>query len=89
MHEFEIKPELDKKMMKIAKRDKITYEAIIKKIEEIVNSDDIAHYKNLRYDMKDSKRVHIGSFVLVFSYDKAKDFVSFEEFDHHYKIYNA
>jgi len=89
MREFEIKPELDKKIMKLAKRDKITYEAIMKKIGEITNSNDIEHYKNLRYDMKDSKRVHIGSFVLVFSYDKAKDFVSFEEFDHHDKIYDT
>ena len=56
-------------------------------MHEIVNSDDVEHYKNLRYNMKDSKRVHIGHFVLVFSYNKSKDFISFEDYDHHDKIY--
>ncbi|MDP2749681.1 MAG: hypothetical protein Q8O89_02515 [Nanoarchaeota archaeon] len=87
MREFEIKPELSKKLIKLSKKDKIAYDSVLRKIEEIVNSPDIEHYKNLRYDMKDSKRVHMGHFVLVFSYDKAKDFVSFEDYDHHDKIY--
>ncbi|MDO8459643.1 MAG: hypothetical protein Q7S74_00900 [Nanoarchaeota archaeon] len=59
----------------------------MKKIEEVVASYDVEHYKNLRYNMKDSKRVHLGHFVLVFSYDKKLDFVSFEYFDHHDNIY--
>lgn len=58
----------------------------MKKIEEILSCD-IDHYKNLRYDMKESKRVHINHFVLIFSYNKEKDLVSFEDFDHHDKIY--
>ncbi len=87
MREFEIKPELNNKLIKLFKRDRKSYEAVMKKIEEVVNSYDINHYKNLRYDMKASKRVHLGSFVLVFSYDKAKGLVSFEDYDHHDKIY--
>ena len=87
MHEFEIKPELEKKLVKLCKKDKQTYEKIMKKIYEIVNSQDIEHYKNLRYDMKESKRVHIGHFVLVFSFDKSKNLVSFEDYDHHDNIY--
>lgn len=87
MHDFEIKPELDRILKKLFKKNKLLYEQIIKKIEEVVESYDIEHYKNLRYDMKDSKRVHIGHFVLIFSYDKKTDFISFEYFDHHDKIY--
>ena len=87
MREFEIKPGLDKKLAKLSKKDKNSYESVMKKIEEVLNSPDVEHYKNLRYDMRDSKRVHIGHFVLVFSYDKAKDFVSFEDYDHHDYIY--
>ncbi len=86
MRDFEIKPELEKKLIKISKKDKQRYERILKKIEEITTSD-VNHYKNLRNNMKESKRVHIGSFVLVFSYDASKDFVSFEDFDHHDNIY--
>ena len=87
MREFEIKPELQKKLVKLFKKDTITYERLMKKIEEVVSSDDVEHYKNLRYDMKESKRVHIGSFVLIFSYDPSRNFVSFEDFDHHDNIY--
>lgn len=87
MREFEIKPGLYKKLVKVSKKDKIAYEAIMKKIDEVVNSYDVEHYKNLRYDMKDSKRAHIGHFVLVFRYDKSRDFISFEDYDHHDKIY--
>ncbi|MBW2989089.1 addiction module toxin RelE [Candidatus Woesearchaeota archaeon] len=87
MREFEIKPGLGKKLAKLSKKDKIRYESVMKKIEEVFSSGDIEHYKNLRYDMKDSKRVHIGHFVLVFSYDKAKDILSFEDYDHHDNVY--
>lgn len=86
MREFEIKPELEKILIKLYKKDKLTYEKVMKKIEEVINSD-IEHYKNLQYNMKDSKRVHIGHFVLVFSFDKSKNLVSFEDFDHYDKIY--
>ena len=87
IYEFEIKPELEKKLVKLYKKDKPTYEKIMKKIYEIINSGDIEHYKNLRYDRKESKRVHIGHFVLVFSFDKPRNLVSFEDYDHHDNIY--
>ena len=83
MREFEIKPELDKKLVKLSKKDKRAYEVVMEKIDEVVNSYDVEHYKNLRHNMKDSKRVHIGHFVLVFSYDKKRDFLSFLDYDHH------
>tara|TARA_Y100000310_G_C20695429_1_gene825350 strand:- start:681 stop:947 length:267 start_codon:yes stop_codon:yes gene_type:complete len=87
MHDYEIKPSLAKKLKKLSKKDKNVFEAVMKKIIEVANSSDVDHYKNLRYNMKDSKRVHIGHFVLVFGYDKSKDFLSFEDFDHHDNIY--
>ena len=87
MREFEIKSELNKKLIKLSKKDKGMYERVLNKIDEVLKSNKIEHYKNLRYDVKDSQRVHIGHFVLVFSYDSSKDFVSFEDYDHHDKIY--
>ena len=59
----------------------------MKKVQEIISSEDVDHYKNLRYNMKDSKRAHIGHSVLIFSYEKDNDFISFEDYDHHDKIY--
>lgn len=87
MREFEVKPELDKILKKLFKKDKKLYNQVLKKIDEVVSSYNIEAYKNLRYDMKESKRVHVGHFVLIFSYDKKAEFVSFENFAHHDKIY--
>lgn len=87
MYNYEINPNLLKIMGKLNKRDKETYERIIKKIEEVINSKDINHYKNLRYDLSEFKRVQIGESVLIFSHNKKKNKIIFEDFDHHDKIY--
>jgi len=87
MYNFCVSEEFKIKLSKISKKNKALYEQIIKKIEEIINSWDIEHYKNLRHDMKDSKRVHIGHFVLVFKFNKQENVIRFEDFDHHDKIY--
>ena len=41
----------------------------------------------LRYNMNDSKRVHIGHFVLIFQYKKEEDLILFDDFEHHDTIY--
>jgi len=87
MREFEIKPELEKILKKLHKKNKKLYEQLLKKIEEVANSYSVKHYKNLRHNMKESKRVHIGHFVLIFSHNKTNNSISFEYFDHHDKIY--
>jgi YafQ family addiction module toxin component len=87
MREFEIRPTLDKKLIKLSKRDKPIYKAVIGKIDEILNCEDPGHYKNLAYDMKDFKRVHIGSFILVFKVDNENKLIIFEDFKHHDDMY--
>lgn len=87
MHNWKTSEYLLDVMRKLSKRDKSLYEQILGKIEEIKNCHDVEHYKNLKYNMKDSKRVHIGHFVLVFQYDKTTDTINFDDFDHHDVIY--
>lgn len=87
MYHYEIKPSLQKILKKLHKKNKKLYERLLGKVQEIISSGDVEHYKNLRHDLKNLKRVQIGSFVLVFEYNKAKNFVSFEDFNHHDKIY--
>ncbi len=87
MYRFKVSEELQKKLKKLSRKDKKLHKQLLKKIEEIVNSKNIEHYKNLRYNMKDSKRSHIGHFVLVFQYDKKNNMINFDDFDHHDKIY--
>ncbi len=88
MYSYKLKPNLQKILIKLSKKDKNLYKQALKKIDEIVNSYDVEHYKNLRYNMKDSKKTHIGYFVLVFSFDKKTNTISFDDFDHHDNIYS-
>lgn len=87
MYEYDIHPNLQKIMKKLFKKDNQTRERIIKKIDEIINSYNVEHYKNLRHDLKEFKRVQIGEKVLVFKFDKTNNKVLFFDFDDHDKIY--
>ncbi len=87
MYEHEILPNLKEILQKLFKKDKTLYEQVIKKIDEIINSYDIEHYKNLRHDLKEFKRVQTGHFVLVFRFIKNENKIIFIDFDHHDKIY--
>ena len=78
---------LGKILKKLFKKDKLTYKRVLKKIKEVSNSGDIEHYKNLKKPLQHLKRVQIGEKVLVFKYDKTNQLISFEDFDHHDKIY--
>jgi len=87
MYNYDIKPTLRNILENLLKKDKTRYEQIIKKIEEIINSDDVDHYKNLRNPLQHLKAVHIGHFVLVFSVDKSSKIIMFENYKHHDEIY--
>lgn len=90
MFDFDISDELKLIIMKLVKKDKKKVEIINKKIKEIINCDDVSinHYKNLRYDLKEFKRVHIDkNFVLIFKVDLTNNFILFVDFDHHDRVY--
>ena len=87
MLSYEVLPNLQKILNKLSKKDDLVYRQVLKKIEEVISSPDVEHYKNLRYDMKDKKRIHVGHFVLVFKFAKEEGRVDFLDFDHHDKIY--
>ena len=88
MFNFNLSDELKFKIKKLSKKDKKKVEIINKKIKEIINCSDIEHYKNLRYDMKEFKRVHIDKhFVLTFKVDIKNNFILFVDFDHYDDIY--
>jgi len=87
MYNYEIRPNLQKIIKKLFKKDNKTRERIIKKIEEIINANSIEHYKNLRHGLKNFKRIQIKEKVLIFSFNKSTNTIIFEDFDHHDKIY--
>jgi len=87
MYNYEVISSLRKILNKLSKKDNPLYERVLKKIEEIINSSDVEHYKNLRYDLSDKKGVHVGHFVLVFKFEKSSNTIKFLDFDHHDIIY--
>lgn len=89
MREFSIEEDLRKNLSKISKKDKILYNAIIKKIEEILTCEDVNHYKNLKKPLQIFKRVHVrSSFVLTFKYLSSEDKVVFYRLKLHDDIYS-
>lgn len=87
MYKFNVSKNLEKILTRLSKKDKDIYNQILKKINEVIRSDNVEHYKNLRHNMKDSKRVHIGHFILIFQYKREENLILFDDFDHHNKIY--
>ncbi len=87
MYSARYSEQLVKKIIKIKKKDSTHYFKIRKKIKLILENPK-HEYKHLQYNLKGVSRVHIGHFVLVFNTDHEKQTVSFEDYDHHDKIYN-
>ncbi len=87
MYNYGYSDKLKEILEKLSKKDKSLYEQVLKKIEEVINSLNAEHYKNLKFPMNEFKRVHIGHFVLIFRFDKQNKMIYFEDFDHHDKVY--
>ena len=88
MYEWGRSKKLEKVLKKLFKKDKIRYEATLKKINDVINSENPHHYKNLSHDMREFKRVHIDkSFILIFKVDENKKTIKFEDLQHHDDIY--
>lgn len=79
--------ELGRTLARISKKDPVLFRAVQKKINQIalLSVDEIMHFKNLRGDLSDQKRVHVGSFVLFFKI--SGDTIIFDRIDHHDKAY--
>lgn len=85
-YSLEVAENLNKIFEKLAKKDKATFEAINKKVNEILENPH--HYKPLRAPMQNKRRVHISrSFVLIFKVDEYRKTVQLLEFEHHDKAY--
>lgn len=83
---LKVSKDLDKKLMKLAKKDKQQIRKINKKTEQILKNP--YRFKPLRGDMKGSRRVHIHkSFVLTYDIDEKSKTVELLDYDHHDNIY--
>ena len=79
---------IKKILKKLKHKDSILFKAIQKKITWLAKLDRIMiekYFKNLRYNLSNSKRTQIGSFILFFKIEK--DTIIFTRFTHHDKAY--
>lgn len=86
MYTDQYSEQITKKLGKLKKKNPSQHREVLKKIDWILANPD-HRYKELHYDMKGIQRVHLGHFVLVFRLDRVKKIISFEDYDHHDKIY--
>jgi len=78
-------PKIDSVFKKLAEKNPDQLKTITKKLGEII--EDPYRFKPLSNIMKEFRRVHFGSFVLIYSIDERNKTVILEDFDHHDKIY--
>ncbi|MBA3064784.1 addiction module toxin RelE [Candidatus Woesearchaeota archaeon] len=78
---------IEKLLRKLKQKDPALFRAVQRKINQIAQLDreTINHFKNLRGNMSNYKRVHIGSFVLMFKVEN--DTIIFDKLRHHDEAY--
>jgi len=86
MYSDKYSEEITKKLAKLKKKDAKHYQNVRNKIDWILENPE-HRYKDLHYNMKGVKRVHLGHFVLTFIIDHSNKIISFEDYDPHDKIY--
>ncbi len=85
MYSPDFLPSLERILKKLAKKNPQMHDAVRNKAKEILENP--YHYKPLGNMMAGKRRVHVGSFVLVFSIDEDRKTVVFEDFAHHDNVY--
>ncbi len=74
-------------LKKLKRKNPALFRAVQRKINQISRLDKAAvnHFKNLRGNLGDYKRVHVGSFVLMFKIEG--DTIIFDRLRHHDEAY--
>ncbi len=83
MYQIEFSDEFDRSMRKLKKKDNVLFEKIQKKLLEIVENPE--HFKPLRNVLAGYRRIHFGSFVLIYTIDG--NVVRIISLDHHDRAY--
>lgn len=85
MYVLEVREHVDKIFKKLAKKNANQMLIINKKLQEILL--DPHAYKPMHFPLAGMRRVHFGSFVLLFSIDEQRQTVVIEDYEHHDKVY--
>jgi len=82
-YSIEFSSTFEKSMKKLKKKDKVMYYQIQKKLIDLVENPD--HFKPLRNILAGYRRIHFGSFILIYKIDG--DIIRIISLDHHDKSY--
>lgn len=85
MYALEIEDAVDKAFKRLAKKDKKQLEAASKKIEQILNNPQ--QFKPLKHPLEGLRRVHVGSFVLIYEVFEESQTVRILKYAHHDEAY--
>ena len=85
MYLLEVEKNVDRIFFKLAKKDPKQLEAINKKIGQILENPQ--QFKPLKAPMQHLKRVHIGSFILIYEVIENKKVVRILNYKHHDEAY--
>jgi len=80
---LEFSAPFDKSMKKLKKKDKARFEQIQRKLLDIAQHPE--HYKPLRNELAGFRRLHFGSFVLI--YEIEESIIRIISLDHHDNAY--
>ena len=83
VYQIEFSVQFEKSMKKLKKKDKVLFEQIQKKLIDLVQNPD--HYKPLKNILARYRRIHFGSFVLIYKIER--DIVRIISLDHHDQSY--
>jgi mRNA-degrading endonuclease RelE of RelBE toxin-antitoxin system len=85
MYRLFLRRSVERTFAKLARRDPQQLRAVGSKLQEVLA--DPHRFKNLRSPLQHLRRVHIESYVLVYSIDEDQKAVVVEDYDHHDRIY--
>ncbi|MGD6934240.1 MAG: type II toxin-antitoxin system RelE family toxin [Candidatus Bathyarchaeia archaeon] len=85
MYNLEIEEEVSKTFRKLLKKDKVQLEAVNKKISQILT--DPYQFKPLKHPLDGLRRVHVGSFVLIYRVIDNTSTVQIITYTHHDNAY--
>lgn len=85
MYSLEIEEQVSKTFKKLLKKDRKQLEAVNKKIEQILL--DPSQFKALRHPLEGLRRVHVGSFVIIYQIAENPQTVRIIKYVHHDEAY--
>ena len=83
VYQIEFSVQFEKSMKKLKKKNIVLFEQIQKKLIDLVQNPD--HYKPLKNILAGYRRIHFGSFVLIYKIEG--DLVRIISLDHHDQSY--